>query len=365
MSDPTGTPGHPDSIPTIELTSADGTRFTAYAAHAAEPIGAGIVVLPGGRGLLRTHVELADRFAAAGINAVAIDHFGRTADLGIRPNDFEYEEHLLKTRPEYTAADVAAALKYLRSVEGGAVRAAFTIGFSFGGAASLLQSAAGHGLAGVIGFYAWPSGSEDFSHWPAPVDLVNEFTCPVLAIFGGADKGILSNQVQRFEDALNEVGIEHEFITYPNAPHAFFDRRAEEFPEAAASAWERALAFITMLTPPRPRRGSDKNFTGAVWIDNVFSGQPYPGVHRVFFAPGVQTRLHKHPKGQILYVVSGQGQTGHKESQEKQIGSGDLLRTNEGEWHWHGATDKSVLVHIAISLGGQKAIWADEEDSSP
>jgi carboxymethylenebutenolidase len=366
MSDSTETHSNPvpDAIPTFELTSTDGTRFTAHATHAAEPIGAGVVVLPGGRGLLRTHADLADRFAAAGINAVAIDHFGRTADLGVRPDDFMFAEHLQKTRPEYTAADVAAALKYLRSIEGGAARAAFTIGFSFGGAASLLQSAAGHGLAGVIGFYGWPSGSKDFSHWPAPVDLVKEFTCPVLAFFGGLDKDIHTTDVQGFEDALNKVGIEHEFITYPNAPHAFFDRRRAEFPEAAESAWERILAFITMLTPPRPRRGDEKNFTGTVWMDDLLAGHPYPGVHRVFFAPGARTHLHQHPAGQVLYVISGQGWTGNTESQEKRIGPGKLVRAVKKKRHWHGADPKSAMVHIAIGLGGQKAVWADEEEGN-
>jgi carboxymethylenebutenolidase len=347
----------PNPSPTLELISADGTHFTAYAPRATDPIGAGVVILPGGRGLLQTHVDLANRFAVAGINAVAIDHFGRTAGMGIRPNDFAYEEHLKQTRPEFTAADVAAALKYLRSVEGGAVRAAFTIGFSFGGAASLLQSAAGHGLAGVLGFYGWPSGSKDFAHWPAPVDQVKEFTCPVLAFFGGEDKDIQTADVQSFEAALKKAGIEREFITYPNAPHGFFDRRTAEFPEAVESAWERVLAFITMLTPPRPRRGDETKFIGTVWMDDLLAGHPYRGIHRVFFAPGARTHLHTHPEGQFLCIVSGSGLRGDQQNQEQEMRLGETIHIDREVQHWHGADSHTAMVHLAISLGGRKAEW--------
>ena len=42
-----------------------------------------MVVLPDVRGLHPYYVELAERFAEAGIPAVAIDYFGRTA--GVEP----------------------------------------------------------------------------------------------------------------------------------------------------------------------------------------------------------------------------------------------------------------------------------------
>ena len=41
-----------------------------------------------------------------------------------------------------------------------------------------------------------------------------------------------------------EAGVEHEIVTYPGAPHSFFDRRHEEFADDSADAWSRVLAFI-------------------------------------------------------------------------------------------------------------------------
>src|SRR6478609_8327046 len=74
------------------LTSADGTEFSAYLARAEGPTG--VVVLPDVRGLFRFYEELAERFAAAGHPAIAIDYFGRTAGLGPRDEDFEFRPHV-------------------------------------------------------------------------------------------------------------------------------------------------------------------------------------------------------------------------------------------------------------------------------
>src|SRR5438105_5635380 len=68
----------------LELTSADGTRFSAAMAESPQSRGVGIVILPDVRGLYRFYVELAERFAQAGHHAIALDYFGRTAGLGPR-----------------------------------------------------------------------------------------------------------------------------------------------------------------------------------------------------------------------------------------------------------------------------------------
>lgn len=228
----------------LTLTSADGTRFMAFAARAAQPTGAGMIILPDVRGLHPYYKELAQRFAEAGIDAVAIDYFGRTAGIGPRDESFDFWPHVAETRPDKVAADVAAAAAYLRSPEGGAVKSLFTVGFCFGGAASFLQAANNHGLAGVIGFYGWPQGSPRRPAWPAPVDKAAEFACPVLALYGGADEGIPQEAIDRFDQALERAGVPHETHVYPGAPHSFFDRRQTEFAEASADAWQRVLTFV-------------------------------------------------------------------------------------------------------------------------
>ncbi len=226
----------------LVLTSADGTEFAAFMARAEQPSGAEIVVLPDVRGLFRFYEELALRFAEQGVNAVAIDYFGRTAGVGKRDEAFPFMEHVMKTKAENIAADVGSGVAHLRSAAGGNCTSVFTVGFCFGGGNSWLQAAAGHGLAGVIGFYGRPGPGRDGS--PGPRARAGEFQCPVLALMGGADQGIPKEQIDDFESALEAAGVEHEVMTYPGAPHSFFDRSYEEHADAVADAWERALAFI-------------------------------------------------------------------------------------------------------------------------
>ena len=61
---------------------------------------------------------------------------------------------------------------------------------------------------------------------------------------GGADEAIPRDEVEAFDRALAEAGVEHEVKIYEGAPHSFFDRKHEEFADASADAWARTLAFI-------------------------------------------------------------------------------------------------------------------------
>jgi carboxymethylenebutenolidase len=229
----------------LVLTSADGTRFRAHGARADHPGGAGIVILPDVRGLHPFYEELALRFAEAGAQAVAIDYFGRTAGTAPRAPDFDYEPYIAKVRYETLNADVAAGAAYLRTEEGGRAGRLYSIGFCFGGRLSFLQAADGHGWAGVIGFYGPPT-SANWAGLPEPVNEGSRFTCPVLAIWGGADRGIGPEAVAAFEDALDEAAIEHLSVIYRDAPHSFFDRHSAEHADAAADAWRQVLEFMKL-----------------------------------------------------------------------------------------------------------------------
>jgi carboxymethylenebutenolidase len=229
----------------LTLTSADGTQFSAYRARPATPSNAAIVILPDVRGLFPFYQDLATRFATAGVEAITFDYFGRTAGLGPRDADFEYMPHVMQTTPATVAADVAAAVAQLRSEAAGRQLSIFTTGFCFGGTQSLLQAAQHHGLSGVIAFYGSPTNAR---FGATPIDQIGDFECPVLGLYGGADQGIPEADLQRFDQALSEAGIEHEIVIYPGAPHSFFDRKFEEFHEESADGWRRMLGFIAAHT---------------------------------------------------------------------------------------------------------------------
>jgi carboxymethylenebutenolidase len=218
----------------LVLTASDGNKFAAHFARAAKPTGAGMVVMPDVRGLHDFYKELARRFAEAGIDAVAIDYFGRTAGIGDRSEAFDYKPHVEKTTPEGISADVAAAVAHLKSKDGGAVKSAFTVGFCFGGSSSWNQSALTDGVSGCIGFYGRPERTLPF---------LSKMKAPLLMLIAGADF-TPQEAFHDFDKKLTEAKVPHEMHIYEGAPHSFFDRSFAEWKDACDDAWRRMLAFV-------------------------------------------------------------------------------------------------------------------------
>jgi carboxymethylenebutenolidase len=231
----------------LELTSRDGTGFSAALAEAPDGSEPGVVILPDVRGLYRFYVELAERFAQAGHHAIAIDYFGRTAGTGERGEDFEYMPHVQQTRVEQVQLDIAAALEALRERTG--ARTVVTVGFCFGGSHSFAAATSSElDLAAAVGFYGRLVPAREGA--PAPLEHARQTQCPVLGLFGGADAAIPADEVAAFDRGLDGAGVEHEIVTYPGAPHSFFDRAQAEHAEASADAWRRVLAFLRAVAVP-------------------------------------------------------------------------------------------------------------------
>jgi carboxymethylenebutenolidase len=224
----------------VELAASDGNRFAAFRARPTSPSGAGIVILPDVRGLHAFYEELALRFAERGLDALAIDWFGRTAGPERRSEGFEYMPHVRATTWAGISADIAGAVAALRA---DGVVDVFTIGFCMGGRMSFLASTLGLDLAGVIGLYGTLEGP-----WrndaPPPLDRLGDIAAPVLGLFGGADEAITAEAVTAFDRGLTARGIDHRVVTYPGAPHSFFDRKATEFATESAAAWDEITSFI-------------------------------------------------------------------------------------------------------------------------
>jgi carboxymethylenebutenolidase len=230
----------------LVLASADGARFAAFAATPDEAAATGIVILPDVRGLYRFYEELALRFAERGHAAIAFDYFGRTAGVEKRQDDWDYMTHVRQTTPDGVQQDVGACVAELRRR---GARAVLTVGFCFGGHHSWLAAAAGHGLAGAVGFYGMPGSRGSGS---GPTDVAERMECPILALQAGDDQNITAEMNEAFDAALTAAGVEHEVRTYPGAPHSFFDRKQEQFADASEDAWGRVLAFVERHGPSPP-----------------------------------------------------------------------------------------------------------------
>src|SRR5438045_6612603 len=191
------------------LTSADGATFRAFVAKASQG-DAGVVIAPDVRGLHPFYEELAERFASAGVHAIAFDYFGRTAGMDRRADDFEYMPHVRQTTPKSVFADIAAARAKLGTET--TARRIFVLGFCFGGRIAFLSSAEQPGLAGVVGFYG-RLGKRENDVWPAPAEQAARMRASVLGLFGGGDPSIPPSDSAAFDSALTIAKLKHHIET--------------------------------------------------------------------------------------------------------------------------------------------------------
>ncbi|GAA1566556.1 hypothetical protein GCM10009678_56810 [Actinomadura kijaniata] len=216
----------------LELTAADGNRFTAYRAVPSAPLGRNVVILTDFRGLHPFYEALARRFAELGYHALAIDPYGRTAGLLPRDGSFDGPSHLPLLEPAHVDADVAAAAARLRAENPGPL---FTVGFCLGGGHSWRQAATGPGLAGAVGFYGPPRFFGDNAE---------NLDAPLLLLLAGNDSATTPEEFDELTGRFDAAGRDYDKHVYDGAPHSFFDVASEEWKDECADAWRRVLAFL-------------------------------------------------------------------------------------------------------------------------
>ena len=112
------------------------------------------------------------------------------------------------------------------------------------------------------------------------------------------------------------------------------------------------------------RKATSDYFTGVVWQDPIIETAEPARVRalKVSFEPSARTAWHTHPLGQTLYVVSGVGLIGLRNTAPELIKSGDTIWIPPGEEHWHGASTNNSMTHIAIQeeLNGSVANWLEK-----
>ncbi|MDB2579412.1 MAG: cupin domain-containing protein [Tateyamaria sp.] len=113
---------------------------------------------------------------------------------------------------------------------------------------------------------------------------------------------------------------------------------------------------------PSQRANSDY-FTGTVWQDPIVS-TPEPArlnALSVHFEPGARTAWHSHPLGQTLHVTRGAGLICMRGQKPQALSPGDTVWIPPDIEHWHGATPKTHMTHIAMQemQSGSAATWLE------
>lgn len=111
-------------------------------------------------------------------------------------------------------------------------------------------------------------------------------------------------------------------------------------------------------------QGPKDYFTGQVRVDPLFEA-PEPARVRsahVTVEPGARSAWHTHPLGQTLIVTSGFGRVQRCGWPIEEIHPGDVVWFEPGEKHWHNASPKTAMSHIAIqeALNGSPVDWMEQ-----
>ena len=108
---------------------------------------------------------------------------------------------------------------------------------------------------------------------------------------------------------------------------------------------QRSLVF------PKGQSIQNNNFTGNVWLEMLVEADSMNlnSVGSVTFESGARTHWHLHPGGQILLAIDGEGYYQEKGSPKRTLKKGDIVKCPPNIPHWHGTTEQSDFIQIAIT----------------
>jgi carboxymethylenebutenolidase len=211
----------------IDFKCPDGSACKGYLAEAGQDK-PGIIVLQEWWGLNDQIKSVADRFAAAGYNALAPDLYkGRVTQ---KPDE---ANHMMSGLDFVGASDqdIAGAVKHLAGIS----RKVGVMGFCMGGALTIAAAARVSGIACGVPFYGVPP--EQLAD-PAKIKI------PLQGHFANQDDWCTPELVNGFEKKMVAAGNPPEIFRY-DAQHAFANDKSPAYDATSAKAsWDRTMAFL-------------------------------------------------------------------------------------------------------------------------
>ena len=177
--------------------------------------------------------EQASKLADQGYVTLAIDLYrGKVATTP----DMAHE--VMRGVPDDRAArDLHAAVEFLAAQSNVSKNKIGVIGWCMGG---------GYALNAALHESTLKAAVINYGHLATDPAQLASINAAILGIFGGKDRGIPVDDVNKFADALKKAGKKVEIKIYPDAGHAFENPNNKEGYRAddAADAWKRTVAFL-------------------------------------------------------------------------------------------------------------------------
>ena len=214
----------------------NGSEVDGYLALPASGSGPAVIVIQEWWGLVPHIINVADRLAAEGFVALAIDHY-RGAQT-TEPD--EAQKLMMGLNIAQVADDLSQAAPWLLERPEVTSEKTGVIGFCMGGGLALLAPTVSDDICCAVAFYPampWPDYSPDWSRYAGKCALIHA---------AESDESWAGEAIASYTAAITSHGGKATVERYPDSEHAFFnDDRPEVFqPANAAAAWATSLPFL-------------------------------------------------------------------------------------------------------------------------
>jgi carboxymethylenebutenolidase len=188
--------------------------------------------------------DVARRFAKLGCMAIAPALYARQGDVKTITEIRQLQRDIFSKIPDTQAmSDLDAAVAWAKKNSGNTGKLSIT-GFCWGGRITWLYAAHNPKVDAGAAWYGRLMSAPDAPKNPVqptmPIDVAKDLKAPVIGFYGGQDRGIPLDTVQRMEDELKKGKSKSKIVVYPNAGHGFLaDYREGYNQEASADAWRK------------------------------------------------------------------------------------------------------------------------------
>ncbi len=189
--------------------------------------------------------DIVRRLAKLGYYAIAPELYARQGN----PAEIKDPKELItkivaKVPDEQVMSDLDATLVYAKSSDKADLSKLAVTGFCWGGRIIWLYAGHQPALKAAVAWYGVDRAHSELTP-NNPLDIIPDLKCPVLGLYGGADKNIPRELIDKRQAACQADGKTCDVMVYPDAPHGFnADYRPSYRADTAKDGWDRMLAWF-------------------------------------------------------------------------------------------------------------------------
>ena len=190
--------------------------------------------------------DVARRLAKLGAMAIAPELYVRQGDVSKLTSIEDIQKTVVARVPDaQVMSDLDAAVAYAKGTGKGDTARLGITGFCWGGRATWMYAAHNPAVKAGVAWYGRLVGNVSENTPKHPTDIATALKAPVLGLYGGADKGIPLETVDKMRAACKAAGKTCEIVVFREAGHAFHaDYRPSYRAEPAHDGWKRMQAWF-------------------------------------------------------------------------------------------------------------------------